>query len=517
MKRIVFFIFLIIGLCLQFSCKTKTVYVPTMSKGGNAANSVINFGAIPNDKIDDTDAIIKAMKSKNRTLHFPSGVYLISKPITVPNDIILIGSSNTTLKATKQIDNVLNLRGDYSIQCFQIRNFIIDADHKAKNCIDIYKASNNVPSPLRNLRCLHAREDGIVLRACQTTAIYNLHGRYCGGNGISIRGCNAIRLYGCSSTHNKKNGIYISIYNEKIYDQPIKFSGSVNIFGLHSEYNHLNGVKIDDLQTIANFYGGWMEGNKEDGFSIKNASANINGVRIAGSNKGKKTKHHAVHIYKGKAPSDVVVENCFISCQREGWCKTRDEHDSNVVITKNIHQFSGVLVSSSIPEFLGRELVNDANNKNWKAWYKSKQKSSNNKTPDGYSTVRVNPNMKNGGSSINIKSAENKIVKAKFYIKAKSNNLIRIHINPNESEPKSDKTTYSKEITGSGDWQLLEVYYTSKSTNNNIWIRNMDKSQSDFEIGKISVKEVVSFEKFTTEYVGNMRPVYKELTPEILR
>ena len=78
----------------------------------NKVINVLDYGAIPNDEIDDTAALRKAVADarvlENVTLYFPAGRYYISDPkaIKIQNDALL-----------ENLDQIL--RKSYS---FQIQN-----------------------------------------------------------------------------------------------------------------------------------------------------------------------------------------------------------------------------------------------------------------------------------------------------------------------------------------------------------------------------------------------------------
>lgn len=506
-KQLQYLFFLVITLLT--GC-TKTVYVSTDS---GASNSIAKFGAIPNDAKDDTDAIIRALKGKDRTINLPAGTFLISKSITIPNDFIIVGSSNTILKATKKIDNIFNLRGDYSIQNVHIENIIFDGNKKAINCLLFYKASFNSPSTLENCRFKNAVESGAVFKACQTSSYHNLRASKNGKHGFEFLGCNALRIFSLSTVHNKKDGLYISRFKEVLSGKNINFSGGLEIFSLHSEHNDGNGCTVNDLQTMVIVFGGWVEGNLRDGFSIKSSSVFLTGVRMSPRPLKTLKGCYSVHVFKSRISSDVSVNNCFINSGANNWHDVVDENNSKNTVVKDLHRFNGLIVARSQKEMLDKELVSFNAMKSWKPWYKSQSKSSGRRTPDGYDAVQVIPNMRNGGASSVVHTKTGDIIKVEFYLNAKSGTKMSLLINPSGIKPTSEGEILSENFTAKGGWEQKIFFYLSEGTENNIWVRNTDSNQANFDLGKLSAKKVLTFEKRATEFYGNMNPIYKEIIP----
>ncbi len=73
-----------------------------------------SFGAKPNDNVDDTDEIQKALDTlkPGETLFFPSGRYLTSKSLKVRRPGITITGESATLHATNPDDLALIIQAD---------------------------------------------------------------------------------------------------------------------------------------------------------------------------------------------------------------------------------------------------------------------------------------------------------------------------------------------------------------------------------------------------------------------
>ena len=85
------------------------------------------YGAKGNGVDDDTDALKKALFSMtyeekaNKTLFIPAGVYLISETITIPEDVVVVGEGNTTIKYNANNISIVLERNT------RIENVILDA------------------------------------------------------------------------------------------------------------------------------------------------------------------------------------------------------------------------------------------------------------------------------------------------------------------------------------------------------------------------------------------------------
>ena len=102
------------------------------------------FGAIADDKNDDTDAIQKALSelSNGGTLVFQPGNYLISKPLEVKvSGLRITGIGSVTLTATEKMEGVIVIDGASDVSVYDIN---IIGSGKAESGILVKGESKNV-------------------------------------------------------------------------------------------------------------------------------------------------------------------------------------------------------------------------------------------------------------------------------------------------------------------------------------------------------------------------------------
>ena len=94
-----------------FYAPKQTVSVASMEKIFTKTINVYSFGAKGNSKSDDTIAIQKAIdaagKTTNTEVVFPNGIYRISKPLNLPENIALRGLGNACLTGKDRVDTIL--------------------------------------------------------------------------------------------------------------------------------------------------------------------------------------------------------------------------------------------------------------------------------------------------------------------------------------------------------------------------------------------------------------------------
>lgn len=96
------------------SCLRVPDVAAALSTGGDARLDVRSFGAKPNDDVDDSAEIQKALDAmkSGETLFFPSGRYLIDRSLRVRKPGITITGENATLHATNPDDMALFIQAD---------------------------------------------------------------------------------------------------------------------------------------------------------------------------------------------------------------------------------------------------------------------------------------------------------------------------------------------------------------------------------------------------------------------
>ena len=298
-----------------------------------------SYGVSGNDQIDDTQGILSAIKAGNKHLYFPSGTYLISSTINLPNAIKMEGAPNAIFKAIKRMTVMIKMdKPSHVTENFQIQNIIFDGNQKANNCLAFYKLCYPTPAILRDVKCMNAVESGAIFSACQIAKIDGLESLRNGGNGIEIQGCNAMSLYGVSAYQNKRNGIVIS----GLKDKGTNYSGGLSIFGLHAEANNHNGIKLMNVTTPVSFFGGWIEGNGGSGVLIADSHANLDGLRISGK-LNEANGVYPINIEKNmtSSGSNVVIDNCMVVNNKGSMLDIYDGNkNKSKVIIRNLRKFS---------------------------------------------------------------------------------------------------------------------------------------------------------------------------------
>ena len=107
--------------------------------------SINDFGAIPDDNIDDSEAIKKAL-NVNGYINMNRGVYNVSEVIRIDEKTVIDGNGSTFLSRLDTTDggrtskNILTLKGDMIV----VRNLILDGAYTNGNA----KEGENVSSLL---------------------------------------------------------------------------------------------------------------------------------------------------------------------------------------------------------------------------------------------------------------------------------------------------------------------------------------------------------------------------------
>ncbi|MCW5659627.1 MAG: right-handed parallel beta-helix repeat-containing protein [Burkholderiaceae bacterium] len=139
--------------------------VPAASvPAGDARRDVRSFGAKPNDDLDDSNAIQKALDSlkSGETLYFPSGRYLTSRSITVRRPGITITGDNATLHATNPEDMALMVQADDTTVASLTFTAVTNVRRHATRTARIAVVGDMPGSPPKRIRNAVIRDNRIV-------------------------------------------------------------------------------------------------------------------------------------------------------------------------------------------------------------------------------------------------------------------------------------------------------------------------------------------------------------------
>lgn len=130
---------------------------------GDARRDVRSFGAKPNDNVDDTDEIQKALDTlkAGETLWFPSGRYLMNRSLLVRRPGITISGEGATLHATNPDDLSLIIQADDTTVASLTFTAITSGRRNATRHARI-SVSGDLPGGYRRIRNSVIRDNRIV-------------------------------------------------------------------------------------------------------------------------------------------------------------------------------------------------------------------------------------------------------------------------------------------------------------------------------------------------------------------
>lgn len=130
---------------------------------GSARRDVRSFGAQPNDDIDDTDEVQKALDTlkPGETLWFPSGRYLMKRSLLVRKPGITITGESATLHATNPEDMSLIIQADDTTLSSLTFTAITNGRRSATRHARI-SVSGDLPGGYRRIRNTVIRDNRIV-------------------------------------------------------------------------------------------------------------------------------------------------------------------------------------------------------------------------------------------------------------------------------------------------------------------------------------------------------------------
>ena len=208
------------GLMFKIVTVTETtVYLEFYATLGTYSVDLVNvktFGAIGDGTTDDTLAINNAINSITKGVIFvPRGTYLLSGPINVKSDIVLMGEGNaTTFKVKDAIninDNIVKVVNASNVV---LADFAVDGNrtNQDETLYTQYTVfiSNAQNATLSNLHVYNANGVGIQVYASNNCTVFNCksHGnRYHGFECEQCVNCVFDTSYGYNNT---RHGIFVS-------------------------------------------------------------------------------------------------------------------------------------------------------------------------------------------------------------------------------------------------------------------------------------------------------------------
>jgi len=139
------------------------VRAPAAAPLGSVQRDVRSFGAKPDDNIDDSDAIQKALDTMKagETLWFPSGRYLMNRSLFVRKPGITIAGDRATLHATNPDDLALIIQADDTTVASMTFTAITNGRRNATRHSRI-AVSGDLPGGLRRIRNTVIRDNRIT-------------------------------------------------------------------------------------------------------------------------------------------------------------------------------------------------------------------------------------------------------------------------------------------------------------------------------------------------------------------
>lgn len=190
----ILFILCLAALCLSFAA----------AFDNTAVINVTDFGAVPNDTLDDTAAIQNALH-QGGSIYFPAGVYLISASLNVSSGSILSGPG--TLKLSETVaTNIPILSISNQKSRISIRGLTLNGNGGGLNSGgNVGAVTVTQPScseiTLSDLTIINARDHGIELEnATQVTV------KSCRITGFTGRGINIVFCWDCTVQDNYLDG-----------------------------------------------------------------------------------------------------------------------------------------------------------------------------------------------------------------------------------------------------------------------------------------------------------------------
>lgn len=122
------------------------------------SNNIKFYGAKGNGEVDDTDAFKKAVIGLeymvNKTIFLPSGTYLLSESLELPEGTSFVGDSNTVIKL---MQNNISIKVNSNVE---IKNIVFEAD-KNIQFTDLISDETSIRNNISIINCKFNKIDGV--------------------------------------------------------------------------------------------------------------------------------------------------------------------------------------------------------------------------------------------------------------------------------------------------------------------------------------------------------------------
>lgn len=334
--------------------------------------NVTDFGALGNDSLDDTPAIVNAISSfnkKDKYLYFPAGTYFI-KNLNLPSNIHILGESNSTiLKASSDCvtwDRVISISNNN----ITIENIILDGnieniEGNTEEGVFLLKVDNAKNITILNSKFQNSKYCSIVFNGCDNINVDNcqfintdvgtlfmdspsknvtISNNYFNGGtseGISLYG----RMNGYLSNFKIYNN---TIKNKSMHGIQVRQSKNIKIYN-NSIYNCGTGITIERYEDFIcdNII---IKNNVIDSCTLEGINIKDNNISLY-SNKILNTGEIAVLIINADNINfkDNYIENYNISLNTKGEAiHAENLSNSNFINNSFILNLKSDLVESHI-------------------------------------------------------------------------------------------------------------------------------------------------------------------------
>lgn len=227
------------ALVVFFFCCWIDAYSQATPFPAGPAVSVLDYGAAPDDGLEDTAALVAAMGAGGRTVRVPPGQYHIGR-IEIPGSTVLELSPGVVLRDTGQLgptDRLVNIRSAN---------------------VRIVGAGARVEADRSSYTTGEFRH-GIFLFGARNVHIIGLQSSSHGGDGFYLgTGTREVTIENCGAANNRRQGISIvSGVAVLVRDSTFATTNGTNPqCGVDVEPNNngdlLQGIKLQGVRTVSN-------------------------------------------------------------------------------------------------------------------------------------------------------------------------------------------------------------------------------------------------------------------------
>lgn len=238
------------------------------------------YGALPDDGLDDVEAIEEALKAARTgsTVLFSEGVYDLARPLDIRFRAIEGVLPNRTPGTVWRVHPDADLSAAVvasSSGGVSLENVRIQCEGRADYGIH-FQHVNESETRLENVVVSGARSAGFRLERCQAANFSRLLALNNLGDGFQIEDCNGSSFMRLQAVLNQGTGIAIF--------GGVNFSGGCFFTHGRSEANGGHGVSMDGATSMVSLEKFWIEANALDGVRLSDVRvARVRDCRIAGT------------------------------------------------------------------------------------------------------------------------------------------------------------------------------------------------------------------------------------------